>query len=98
MGQTFRIETQRLGRDAEAVKMLVNNMQNNVRDINTEIAGLSSKWHGLAATAFMLTFREDCEKLGEIFTDLTTYCEKMKNAQGTYNRCEKEVGDIVHKI
>lgn len=95
---SFRVETNRLRNHTETIRTYISEIQNAINSMNDEIVALSPKWQGIASSSFMFTYKEDCEKLEEIMTTLTYYCEQLKKAQGEYNRCEKNVESKIRSI
>jgi len=91
MAGNFKVETSRLNSDSDTIEGLVKKIQENMGRLNDEVITLSGQWEGMAATAFMLTYRQDCERLVEIIKKREEFFADLKNARGEYNRGERSV-------
>ena len=66
----IKVNTTRLGNDAEKVKEYIDNIEKARKQIQTRASNINSMWDGQASEAFQKAIKSDLKELKEIIKNL----------------------------
>lgn len=94
----FQVSTSRLNTDAEAVGRSVAQMSAKLKELQDNLVKLDNMWDGPAGNTFKEAFREDVKALESVIKNLQKISEFEKTAGSKYEKCEREVSELVAGI
>lgn len=94
----FQVSTSRLNSDAEAVGRSIAQMSVRLKELQDNLVKLDSMWDGPAGNTFKEAFREDVKALESVIKNLQKISEFEKTAGNKYEKCEREVSELVAGI
>ena len=98
MSSKVKVNTNRLGSDAESIKKSINSMKKSVANLKGDLKKLNSMWSGPACAAFGMSFTVEIVEMEANINNLNELYNYEKNAQNKYNQCESKVSDHVSKM
>lgn len=98
MGNELKINTSRLGSDADQVRHHISNMEKQINAMKSGINQLNSMWEGPAKKAFVQAFEDDRVAAVEIIKELKSLNSFENQAKSKYEKCENQVSSLVDSI
>lgn len=98
MAERLEIDTRALHLDTQEIENSAAALNNNIADMFDEVTEMNAMWKGQSNQAYNEQFRIDYQTVQEILSDLKKYINELYEAEKDYNRCEEQVGEIVHSI
>lgn len=98
MANCIRVNTSRLGSDAERVQSCIRDMKSEMSKMKTSVKQLDSMWDGSSSEAFKKAFNDDVAALGVIIKNLESVHNFEVNAKKKYESCEAKVNELVSGI
>ena len=98
MANEIKVNTTRLGSDAEHVGRLITNMEKQLKNMKADIDQLNGMWEGPAKKTFVSAFENDRIAASEIIKELKSLQNFESQAKGKYEKCEHEVSSLVDSI
>lgn len=98
MANEIKVNTNRLGSDADQVKNHISNMEKQLTSMEAGIKQLNSMWEGPAKKAFVQAFEDDRKAAMEIIKELKSLQTFEMQAKGKYEKCESQVSSLVDSI
>lgn len=94
----FRINTNRLERDAGQIQNLIGKMQNSINNMQTSINQLNGMWEGASKNAFVRAFRDDMNVAIDVLKELKELNSFEICAKTDYENCERQIASLVSSI
>ncbi len=98
MANRIKVNTRKLGTDAETVRMCISNMKKQITQLQQQVSQLDSMWDGQSSEAFKKAVHDDIKSLDVIFSNLEKIYKYEAEAKKSYESCEKKVGSAVTNI
>lgn len=95
MADKIRINTGRLGADAEQIKSCIRAIEKEVEEIRVSAEELEPMWEGAGKEAFWKGFREDLGIVDAAVKGMQELCDYDRNAKVQYEKCGKKIGVLV---
>lgn len=94
----IKVNTTRLGTDAEKVNDYMRKIETAVNKIEESMKRIDGKWDGDASKAFNTAMKNDIKEIKEIIKNLEEIYNYESNAKKKYEICEGKVADLVAQI
>lgn len=98
MANDIKINTTRLGSDADQIGNHISNMEKQINSMKSSIDQLMSTWEGSAKSAFYQAFEDDRVAAMEIIKELKSLHSLECQAKTKYENCESQVSSLVDSI
>lgn len=98
MANILRVNTTRLGRDADKVQKYINSMKKSSETLRTQSTSLDKMWDGPSSDAFKKAFHDDLKLMTTILNNLEKINRYENTAKKKYEDCEKKVDSIISSI
>lgn len=98
MAKIIKVNTVRLGNDADKVRKCISTMNKQMESMKAQIAQLDAMWDGPSSDAFKMAFHDDMKALSIVLKNLEKIHQYETTAKKKYDSCEKKVADIVAGI
>lgn len=98
MADKIRINTDRLGTDAERIQGYIENIVKEMAGIRQNAAALESMWEGPGSSAFHKAFRDDMEIVAEAVRDMKSIYEYDADAKRKYEQCDRKISSMIAEI
>lgn len=98
MADRIKINTSRLGTDAQRVSGCIRNLSKEMENMKNSIAQLDRMWDGPGSEAFKQAFETDRRAFEEIIKNLESIHDYETNAKVQYEKCEQAVYALVAEI
>lgn len=97
-GNKIRVNTNSLDQTRSEIQSRLDKIQKDIEQISANMATLSSMWEGDAHTAFHGAVTDDIQFLTEACNGIKGIVNFEDNAVSEYNKCERQVADIISQI
>ncbi len=94
----IRIDTVRLGTDADRADGYIKNISREISNMKNSVSQLDSMWDGPASDAFKKAFADDMNAAAAIMKNLESLHTYETNAKAEYEKCERRVSSLVSEI
>ena len=91
----FKVNTDRLNKDAEQVWKLVISMREALDSMSERVKALNGMWEGVSKDAFVKAFSEDESAAINVLKRLESFYQQEVLAKSNYENCENQVADLV---
>ena len=98
MADKIRINTNRLGTDAESIKRYIDNLANEVENMQNSVQALKKMWEGPSCQAFYKAFQDDMHAMETVIKNLKSIWTYDTNAKKEYENCERKVSSMIADI
>ena len=98
MANKIKVDTKRLGTDADKVRQAIAGMKTDLQKMQAQALILDAMWDGPASDAFKQSFRDDAKALSQIITKLENMHQFEVKAKKQYEKCENSVAQTVKGI
>lgn len=98
MADKIRINTNRLGTDAESIKRYIDNLANEVENMQNSVHALKNMWEGPSCQAFCKAFQDDMRTVETVIKNLKRIWTYDTNAKKEYENCERKVSSMIADI
>lgn len=98
MADKIKVNTTRLGTDAESVKSNIQKIKKSMEDMKKDVTQLDSMWDGPTSEAFKKAFQDDMNALNTIIKNLEQIYNFETTAKSKYESCERQVASKVSGI
>lgn len=98
MADTIRINTDRLGIDAERIRGMIQSITKGMDEIRQSAAALETMWEGAGSDAFNKTFWDDMQTVAAAVQEMEQIYDYDANAKKQYEQCERKVASLIAEI
>lgn len=98
MADKIKINTNRLGTDAENIKRYMDNLAGEVQNMRNSVNALRSMWEGQSCDAFYQAFSDDMRAMEAVIKNLKRIWTYDTNAKKEYENCERKVSAMIADI
>ncbi len=98
MEDKIRIDTGRLGMDAESVDQCIQNIQTEMENMKLGVAEMNQMWEGPSKEEFNRTFLTDMEAVSVMIRNLQMVYTYETTAVTEYVTCERDVASMIEEI
>lgn len=98
MADRIRINTDRLGTDAERIQGCIGAITKEISNMKQSVAALEHMWEGSGRDAFHKAFWEDMEIIGSAVQGMTEIYQYDTNAKKQYEQCDRKVASLIADI
>lgn len=98
MANEIRVNTTRLGSDADNVARLIASMEKELSSMQHNIAAMNKMWKGPAKQAFQAAFENDRQAAVDVLRELKSLQTFETQAKKKYEKCEQQVASLVNSI
>lgn len=95
MSEKIKVNTNRLGADADSVRASIAKMQQSMKSLKNDAAKLNAMWTGATSDTFKKVFEDDMNALSTMISNLDKIYSFETNAKTKYETCEKKVSSLV---
>lgn len=90
----IKVSTASLENDISHMKALLEQVNNNVRDMYEEVTALNGMWTGAANQTFSQKVEKENTEIKSYIENVSKYIQSVENDKNTYNLCESKTLDI----
>lgn len=94
----IRINTNRLGTDAETVKSCIDKFAGEIENMKGSVTALERMWEGPSCKAFHKAFLDDMRAMETVIKNLRSIYSYDTNAKKEYETCERKVSSLIADI
>ncbi len=98
MSDKIKINTNRLGTDAESIKRCIDNLANEVQNMRGSVDALRKMWEGQSCDAFYRAFLDDMRAMETVIKNLKSIWTYDTSAKKEYESCERRVSGMIADI
>jgi len=98
MADKIRINTDRLGADAERIQGYIDNIIQEMDAMRESVAELQKMWEGPGSQAFHHAFLDDMNAVETVMKNLQSIYAYDTNAKKEYEKCERKVSSMIADI
>ncbi len=91
----MKVDTDQIGSMHSKVLEQMEFLERALADMETSIGDLNATWEGPNHDRFIATFDGYLADMKKLNASLVEYADRVKAAEGLYNRCEDEVGQAI---
>ncbi len=94
----IQVDTNRLREETEKLDQCRTDLSAQIKRLYDDVGQLNTMWTGKANAAFNDQFRLDQQTLEEICQALQKFINDMNVAAVEYDRCDREIGELVASV
>ncbi len=98
MADKIKINTNRLGTDAENIKRYIDNLASEAENMKSNVNALKKMWEGPGCQAFDQAFQNDMRAMDTVIKNLKSIWNYDTNAKKEYEDCERKVSSMIANI
>ncbi len=98
MADLIRVNTSRIGADAESLGRYTQSLRENLAKLFDGIQSLNSMWEGDAHNEFVRSAADDKERMDNLIQKMDEIKLKFDEAKQEYEKCESTVANEVASI
>lgn len=94
----IRVNTNRLGTDADRVNALIKNMEKAINEMKNSVSQMNQMWEGEAKNAFVTAFNDDMNAAADVIEELKSLQTFEAQAKTEYEKSERQIMELVNSI
>lgn len=98
MAEIIKINTNRLGADADRIHSYIENIIKEISNMRQSVTVLEKMWEGSAKSAFYKAFWNDIKVIETVVNELKAIYEYDINAKKKYEQCDKQISFLIAEI
>lgn len=98
MADKIKINTARLGTDAERVNNYITKIEQEITNMKESVSQLDRMWDGPSREAFKKAFADDMNAIASLVNSLKSIWTYGTNAKTEYEKCEQKVSSLISEI
>ena len=96
--EKIRVNTDSLKHTQENVKSRLDGIKKDIENVTLKMSALNSVWTGTAHDTFVNEVNSDLAILNSVCDEIQAIINYEGNAVTEYNKCEKQVSDLIAQI